>query len=38
VGTGTKIVTHASIGMSSGIFSNCGYGEGNYNTKNILYN
>jgi hypothetical protein len=28
--TGTKIVTHAGMRMGTGIFSNCGYGEGDY--------
>jgi hypothetical protein len=35
MGTETKIVTHAGMGM--GIFSNCGYDEGDYSTLPIFY-
>jgi hypothetical protein len=37
MGTGTKIVTHAGMGMGTGIFSNCGYGDEDYSTLPIPY-
>jgi hypothetical protein len=37
MGTKTKIVTHADIEMGTGIFSNCGYEEGDYSTLPIPY-
>jgi hypothetical protein len=32
MGTGTKIVTHTGMGMGTGIFLKCGYGDGHYST------
>jgi hypothetical protein len=35
MGMGTKIVTHASIGIGMSIFSNCRYGDEDYSTISI---